>query len=182
MSRAPQDSSAASANSAGSAASKPKNRKALILHEAFRAGITLKGLDGILEVIGGALLWFVNPRSMDRMVRWLFQHELSRDPHDFIATHVLHATGHFTREGKTFATIYLVSHGLVKIVLVTALWMDELWAYPLFIAVFLAFCVYQVYRFSHTHSITLVLLTIFDLVIVWLTWQEYRAQKAARGK
>lgn len=182
MSRAPEDASAAPASHSRPAAGTPKNREALILHDAFRAGITLKGIDGILEVIGGVLLWFVNPRSMDRLLRVLFEHELSRDPRDWFATHVLHAAGHLTGEGKTFATIYLVSHGLAKVVLVTALWLNELWAYPPCIAIFSAFCVYQVYRFSHTHSITLLVLTIFDLVIIWLTWREYQAQKAARGK
>jgi len=152
-----------------------------MLHDAFHAGITLKGFDGILEVIGGALLWFVKPHSMDRLVRWLFDHELSRDPHDFIAVHVLHATQHLTGEGRTFASIYLAAHGIVKIALVTALWRDKLWAYPLSIGVFSVFDVYQLYRFTHTHSLALVVLTIFDLMVICLTWREYRAQKLMRG-
>jgi uncharacterized membrane protein len=61
------------------------------------------------------------------------------------------------------------------------LWMNELWAYPLAIGVFSAFSVYQVYRFTHTHSITLLLLTVFDLLIVYLTWEEYRVEKSRRS-
>jgi uncharacterized membrane protein len=159
-----------------------RSRKRGMLHDAFRTGITLKGFDGILEVVGGALLWFVKPRSMDHIVRWFFQHELSRDPQDFIAVHMLHATQHLTGAGRTFASIYLSAHGLVKIALVTALWRDKLWAYPLSICVFSIFDVYQIYRFTHTHSLVLLILTVFDLAVICLTWREYRAQKSLRGK
>jgi uncharacterized membrane protein len=65
---------------------------------------------------------------------------------------------------------------------VTALWFDKLWAYPLTMAVFAAFSVYQVYRFAHTHSLALALLTVFDVLIIYLTWEEYREQKLIRHK
>jgi len=181
LTRAPNTAKGDSAiQPSGSPAGHAKNRKRIFMHDAFRAGITLKGIDGILEVIGGALLWFVKPRSMDRMVRWLLQHELSRDPHDFIATHALHAAGHLTGEGKVFASIYLAAHGLVKIGLVAALWRDKLWAYPLAMGVFSVFDAYQLYRFTQTHSLALIALTIVDVTIILLTWREYRAQKLTR--
>jgi uncharacterized membrane protein len=34
--------------------------------------------------------------------------------------------------------------------------------------------VYQLYRFSLSHSLWLVLITLVDLVVIALTWQEYR--------
>jgi uncharacterized membrane protein len=39
---------------------------------------------------------------------------------------------------------------------------------------------YQVRRFTHTHAWSLIALTVFDAVIVFLTWKEYQQQKAAR--
>ncbi len=36
------------------------------------------------------------------------------------------------------------------------------------------FIAYQMYRFSYTHSIGLLVLTVFDLFVVWLVWKEYR--------
>jgi uncharacterized membrane protein len=151
-----------------------------ILHDSFRAGITMKGLDGILELIGGILLWVVRPSTMNEPLRILLQHELSRDPHDFIAAHLLHATEHVTDENRLFAMLFLFSHGLVKIVIVAALWMDQLWAYPLGITVFSAFGAYQMYRWTHTHSLFLAVITVFDAVVIYLTWSEYRVQLRAR--
>jgi uncharacterized membrane protein len=154
-----------------------KQLQKVVMHDIFRAGITLKGIDGVLELIGAILLWSVKPETMNHFVRFLFQHELSRDPQDFLATHVLHATQHLEGENKLFAELFLLSHGLVKIAIVTALWLDQLWAYPMAIVVFSAFGVYQSYRWTHTHSFFLALLTIFDFLIVYLTWVEYRVQK-----
>jgi uncharacterized membrane protein len=55
----------------------------------------------------------------------------------------------------------------------------KLWAYPLSIWVLLAFIAYQLYRYTFTHSIGLILLSIFDLVVLWLIWHEYRTVRAA---
>jgi uncharacterized membrane protein len=48
------------------------------------------------------------------------------------------------------------------------------------IAVFSAFSGYQLYRFTHTHSLALILFTVFDVLIIYLTWREYRDQKLSR--
>ena len=150
------------------------------LRATFRTGITVKGVDGLLEAIGGVLLWFIKPEALGGTLQGVFEHELSRDAHDFIAAHLLHASERLAHSDPFFASMYLISHGLIKAMLSALLWMNKLWAYPLAICVFLAFSVYQVYRFTHTHSIALVLLTVFDLLIVYLTWEEYGAEKAKR--
>ena len=41
-------------------------------------------------------------------------------------------------------------------------------------AVFGAFIAYQLYRYSYTHEIALILLTVFDLFVIALAWHEYR--------
>jgi len=63
---------------------------------------------------------------------------------------------------------------VVKIFLVAGLLRNRRWAYPAALAVFGTFILYQVYRFSYTHSLGLVALTIFDLAVMWLIWREYR--------
>ncbi len=151
------------------------------LRATFRTGITLKGIDGLLEATGGVLLWFIKPEALGSTLQAIFQHELSRDPHDFIAAHLLHVSEKFTSSDPLFASIYLLSHGLVKAVLSILLWMNKLWAYPLAIAVFSAFSVYQIYRYSHTHAFVLLVLTVFDVMIVYLTWEEYGVEKSRRG-
>ena len=71
----------------------------------------------------------------------------------------------------------LLLHGAVKVVLVIALLLNKLWAYPCMIVVLLIFIGYQLYRIALQPSAGLVLLTAFDVVIVALTWREYRRQR-----
>jgi uncharacterized membrane protein len=111
----------------------------------------------------------------------LTAHELSEDPHDLIARYLLHTASHLTTSTTLFGAIYLLSHGGAKIVLVVLVLRDKLWAYPWLIALLLAFIAYQLYRITAVHfSVGLAALTVFDAVLVWLTWREYQAKRAAR--
>src|SRR5215472_15155569 len=149
------------------------------LDTTFKIGLVLKGLDGILEVAGGILLLFLSPHAIQHLVRALTAHELGEDPHDLIARYLLHSTAHLNTSITIFGAIYLLSHGIAKIVLVVLVLKDKLWAYPWLIALLLAFIAYQLYRITAVHfSIGLTLLTIFDAFLVWLTWREYRSKRA----
>jgi uncharacterized membrane protein len=150
-----------------------------LLHGSFRAGITLKGIDGLLEAGCGIALWFVHVSAMNRMARVFLRHDLPFDRHEFLTHHLFQATLHLGT-ARHFIAVYLVAHGLIKAVLVLLLWFDILWSYPLTIAVFGLFSTYQIYRFTHTHSLALIIITLFDILIIYLTWQEYRDQKIAR--
>jgi uncharacterized membrane protein len=153
-----------------------------LLHGTFRTGITLKGIGGLMETAGGVMIWFLSPPRLAAIVQGLLQHEEQRNPHDFISAHFLHLAREIGNADPVFASLYLLSHGIVKTVLVVALWFNKLWAYPVTIFVFGAFMAYQVYRYTHTHSFALMMLTVFDAVVVWLTWQEWHEQKKKRRK
>ena len=149
-----------------------------LLDRVFDVSITLKGLDGVLEVLGGLLLLFLTPQRLNAIVEFLTQHELSEDPRDFIATHLLFYAHRYTATTSLFLAAYLFSHGIIKIVLVVALLQQRLWAYPLAIVVLSIFIVYQLYRLALHLSLGLLVLTLFDIFIVGLTALEYRKHRA----
>jgi len=147
------------------------------LDRAFKISVTLKAIDGALEIIGGLLLLVLSPSEINALARTLTQHELSQDPHDFIARHLLQATSGLTHGTTVYAGIYLLSHGLAKVVVIIAVLRDQLWAYPAMIALLGAFIAYQLYRIALDPTIGLTLLTVFDAFVVWLTWREYQAKR-----
>jgi uncharacterized membrane protein len=151
--------------------------KAHLRELLFRAGVLLKGLDGVLEVAGGIALWSVSPELIVRLVGLLTQDEIAEDPHDFVAGYLRRLASHFSLASQHFLALYLLGHGVVKIFVVVALLRNKLWGYPLAIIVFGGFIVYQVYRFISTGGFGLVALTIFDLIVIVLIWFEYRAVK-----
>ena len=165
------------------ASSGPGNRPlSPALDKTFKIGLVLKGLDGILEVAGGLLLLFLSPRAIEQIARRLTAHELQEDPHDFIASHVLHTASHLTTSMTLYGAIYLLAHGVTKIVLVALVMRDKLWAYPWLIAVLLAFIAYQLYQITAVRfSVGLAALTVFDAFLAWLTWREYQSKKAPRS-
>src|SRR5690242_15780413 len=149
------------------------------LDKTFKIGLVLKGLDGVLEVAGGILLLFLSPAAIEHLVRVLTAHELSEDPHDVVARYLLHTTAHLNHGTTLFGAIYLLSHGIAKVVLVALVLRDKLWAYPWLIGLLLAFIAYQLYQITVVHfSAGLTALTVFDALLVWLTWREYRAKRA----
>jgi len=151
------------------------------LDRTFRISITLKGLDGVLEVIGGVALLFVAPATLRAWAQSLTAHELAGDPHDFIARHLLHSASQLSHGTTMFAAIYLLSHGIAKVVLVVALLRQQLWAYPWTIALLGVFVAYQVYRLSYRFTAGLTLLTLFDLFVMVLTWLEWRKRRAVHA-
>jgi uncharacterized membrane protein len=153
-----------------------------IAHVLFDISVISKGVDGALETIGGVLLFFVNSIQIHTVVRVLTQHELSEDAHDLVATYLLHSTQTLAGGTQTFAAIYLLWHGMVKVTLVTALLMKRRWAYPTAILAFLLFLVYQLYRYSHTRSPELLVLSVFDVFVIGLTWFEYKRLKTGQAR
>ena len=143
------------------------------LDKTFRIALIVKSLDGLLETVGGILLLAVSQSHLDQLARSLTQGELSRDPHDFIALHLLHSAHSLTTGGRIFGALYLLSHGLIKIVLVVAVLLNKLWAYPWMIAFLGVFIIYQTYRLFSNFSPGLLGLTVFDVFVLWLTYIEY---------
>jgi uncharacterized membrane protein len=156
-------------------------RKQKIVHLLFNIGVIGKGVDGVLEVLGGVLLFFVSPAQIQFIVRMLTQHELSEDPHDLIAGYLLHVAQHFSTSVQIFAAAYLVWHGVVKVGLVAALLQKRLWAYPAAIGAFVLFLIYQLYRYAHTHSAWLLVLSAVDVFVIVITWLEYKRLRALRN-
>ena len=150
------------------------------IHQAFRVSVILKGLHALSEIAGGLLFYAVSAPTVLRWVNLLTQEELTEDPRDFIATHLISAAQHLTGATQSFYAFYLVSHGLIKVALVAGLLREKLVAYPLSLAALGAFVVYQLFRYSYTHSFGLILLTIFDLVVIVLVWQEWRLLRKHR--
>jgi uncharacterized membrane protein len=141
----------------------------------------LKGLNGALEIAGGVALFAVSPAFILRTVALLTQDEIAEDPRDLIASTLRRAANHLSPGSVHFAAVYLLIHGVIKVGLVGALLKHELWAYPVAVLVFGGFIVYQLYRFTLTHGLGLIGLSLFDLVVIWLIYLEYRALKQAHG-
>lgn len=153
------------------------NIKEKKIYLAFEISILLKGFHSFLEILGGILIFFITKSYIVSRVLFFTQEELSEDPKDLIAHYLINASNNFSITSQHFIALYLLSHGIIKLFLVIGLLKKKLWAYPASIVIFSLFITYQLYRLYYTHSVWLLLFTIFDIVIIWLTIHEYNHMK-----
>lgn len=144
------------------------------LHLAFQISLIVKGIFALLEILGGVAAYFVSQQFLLSLILAVTREELTEDPTDIVVRYLLHTAHNFSLSTQYFTSIYLLSHGVIKAFLIVGLLRERLWYYPVAIVVFVSFIVYQLYRFNHTHSIWLLLITLLDIVVIWLTWHEYR--------
>ena len=150
------------------------------VHAAFRMSLVLKGAIALTEVAAGFLAYLVTPQFVLNLVQTITRTELTEDPRDFVANQLLHAAQGMSVSGQRFAAFYLLGHGVVKLWLIIGLWRERLAYYPIAIGVFGLFIVYQMYRYSFTRSVLLLLITRVDVVVIWLVWMEYRNLRQIR--
>lgn len=144
-----------------------------IIHLLFEFSLWIKGSFVLLEIIGGAIFYFVSQNYFVNFIFVLTQNELGEDPTDFIANYLISFSQDLFLSTQHFIALYLLSHGLIKLGVILCLLKNKLWAYPASIFIFLTFILYQFYRFYFTHSPWLLVLTVFDMIMVWLIWREY---------
>ncbi len=145
---------------------------------AFKVGVVLKILNSIVEIVGSFLILIVTQAEVVHLVGLLTQEELSEDPKDFLANYLVKSAEHFSISAQTFASLYLLSHGIIKFFLMIGLLKKKLWVYPVTLIFFFFFIIYQFYRYTITYSPILIFLSVFDFIVMWLVWREYRYLKS----
>ena len=144
------------------------------IHRIFVVSVLLKGLHALIEIAGGLALYLASTETIASKINDWSRDELIANRHDWIADHLSNFSQNFSVAQHHFYAFYLLSHGIIKSVLVVGLLREKLWAYPASFAVFSLFIAYQLYRYSFTHDFVLVLLSIFDLFVIYLAVHEYR--------
>src|SRR3954447_21424833 len=100
------------------------------IHRIFAVSVSLKGLHALLEMIGGIALYLTSTATIVGSISQWSNREIALERHDWIADHLLHFAEGFSIQKHHFYAFYLLSHGIVKIILVYGLLREKLWAYP----------------------------------------------------
>lgn len=141
----------------------------------FLLAVTIKGIDGALEMLGGLFIALVGARQLSDLGALLTAHELSRDPNDTIANLILDAFRALATGRRGFAATYLILHGLIKALLVIGLLRGKAWAYPVGAGFLGLFVLYTTYRLALVWSWPLAAFIAFDLLTIALILQEWRS-------
>jgi uncharacterized membrane protein len=151
-------------------------------HRFFEFALLLKALHSVLEIVSGILLVAASTDAILRFAKILTQDELLEDPSDVVANYLLRTAQNLSVSSKSVAAFYLLSHGIVKLVLVLAVMRGYRWAYPAFMIALSILIAYQSYRIMLSFSAGLAALTLFDVLVLGLTWHEYRLVRLSRRR
>jgi uncharacterized membrane protein len=168
----------------GQAAGGQLSPREVTIRRVFRISLILKAIDSAIEMAAGLALYFISHSAIMGFVQWLTRTELMEDPRDFLANWLMHSAEAFSVSRKDAAAMYLFSHGAIKLFLVVMVLRDRAaWAYPAFMVALVLLIAYQSYQIALAFSLWLAVLTLFDVVVLVLTWHEYglhRRMKEAR--
>lgn len=151
-----------------------------VLHWLFEMSLMIKAVLTSAETLAGlGLLLTPNP-LIARLVFWLTHFEIAEDPTDTLATWTQRAIEQFPVGTQHFYALYLIFHGGIKVLMVVMLWLRVMWAYPAAMVLLSGFATYELLEFSRTLSPFLLMLCAFDIFMIGLIGQEYKAMKAQR--
>ncbi len=137
----------------------------------------LKGVISLFEILVGVVVLFIPASFFTSFAEILTRGELIEEPGDFIANHFLSGAQSLTAIGGVFIAFYLISRGAIKLGLVIALLKNKLWAYPWSLFVLSCFVTYQLYEMTKTHSLAVITITVFDVIVMYLIGREYTIVK-----
>jgi uncharacterized membrane protein len=155
-------------------------REFLTFKRVFYIGLFFKGLDGAIELFAAIALFFIQPNQIHDLIVFATHDELLEDPRDFIANFLLNSTSHISQATTTFLVIYLLIHAVVKLVAVLGIISKRLWAYPFALITLGILMLYQLYSIIVKPSLGIVLLTILDIIVLWLIAREYKRIRDGR--
>jgi uncharacterized membrane protein len=143
-------------------------------HRLFIATISAKGMLGILQLFAAIVVYLGGFQYLPSFAQWLVLNELAEDPNDYIALKILQLAGTAPATGTTFYTTYFAAHGLLHIAVAAALLSGASWANHIAVVVLVLFVIYQVFEWISVGGFMLIVLTVIDLAVIYLTVREHR--------
>ena len=88
------------------------------IHLIFEFSLVGKSIIAFSEIVAGITTYFVTQNFLIRLITSITKHELATDSRDVIANYLMHAVQNFSISTQHFTAFYLLSHGIIKMVLV----------------------------------------------------------------
>ena len=125
-------------------------------------------------MLGGLFLLVMPGNTIRDTAVALTRTELVGDPTDRFAGAIMHRAMTINPAAEHFYIVYLLSHGLIHVVVVTALLLKSRVACPFSLATLIAFVADQTWEWLHTFDPALLVLTAIDVFVIIIVILEHR--------
>ncbi len=144
-----------------------------VVHKLFTASVVIKGFNGVWEIVVGLLFLLARPEAVQQAFLRAGTAAVVQGSGQFVSSQVMRHAQSFSESSQYFIAWYFLLYGALNIFLVIFLSRGKLWAYPVSMACFTLFILYQIRQVLLYHSGLLLLFTIFDILLVVVTYLEY---------
>ncbi len=134
-------------------------------------------LYGLIKTAVGIFLLFYVHNTFLNLFNKFFALEIIEDPHDKVITVAQFFINHNFSVITYFIAFYFIFWGIVDIILSINLLKHRYWSYPVSTFLISIFLIYEVYRFTHTHSKILFFVIVTDFIVIWLIKKEFQRVK-----
>ena len=142
----------------------------------LRIGLLIKAIDAVFEVVGGALLFY--PRELSRWVAVIFQHELVRRAAPHTAAVIQHHTARAIYGATLAGALYLMAHGIAKIIFIGGVLKERRWGYMGLVAILLIFTAFELGRSLFGGGWAMVAFAAFDGYLAYLVWHDFKKEES----
>lgn len=153
-------------------------RETGVLRVAFFVAVAVKGLDGLVESLAGAALAILGTQGIYNLVIAFTAPELDLHPQSKTVHLLRHGASDLTHVSSRFVVIWLLVHGILKLVLAVELLRGKSWIFPVAAAILSGFVAYMTYKLVNRYSPWLLAFALFDLMTVVLVLNEWRSRNA----
>jgi uncharacterized membrane protein len=148
----------------------------------FKLGMYWRIIYAIFKfVFGIILLKFINSNFTDLFYH-VMGHEIIEDKNDIFIRAIKSIFDNHTFYVTYFVAIYFIFWGAVDAFLSFNLLKLNLWSYPVSLTLITVFTLYEIYRFTYTHSLILLSIIFIDIFLIWIIFKEYKKLKLVRVK
>lgn len=152
-------------------------RRGNAAHFLFVCAVAIKGFDGLLETIAGLLIAATGPQKIYALVLRYTTPELAGEGSHRLLHALQHGAAQFAMTSGTFAIVYFLVHGILKLAIAVELLRDRRWIYLPAVVIlggFVLFLSYRVARHLSWLNAALVLFDLFTLALVVNEWAHPR--------
>jgi uncharacterized membrane protein len=154
-------------------------QRSSLAHRAYLAAIAIKGLDGAIEIVLGAIVAILGAQRFYALLIAWSAPEIASSPDNLAIQFVRHSANRLAHASTAFVIVYLLAHGVLKLGIAINLLRGKSWIYPVAVAVLAGFIAFMSYRLTHHWSAWLFAFALFDAITLALVINEWRNPRTA---
>lgn len=158
-----------------------ESRTSKFLHDSYLVGLGVQAAIGSSQLLAAVALYLGDRMGWLRHLAHATDPALFSHAHHGLRVSMLSAVHDFAAHKHGFWLLYLFAHGLLNLSVVVALLAKKTWAHPASMVVLTGFVAYQMDRFRFSHAPSLLVLSLFDVIVIGLVWREWQQVKAQRA-